>query len=287
MRGGQGTAAELYGLATAVYDLWATDFATDPRALVHRRWAESTVFAWARELRGVAGLLYAEQSHVCPCTAPGTLGNNGEVFSGLTVRYISSCMARKLQLLRPTVCPIHCAIAAGAGWAYNSEACHQVWGTLGMLRTMATAIRSVTYFAVLALAVFSVCHGLRVGEAASMRRADVSQPSWIGFYCSKSERRWIPARLGVWAKQWRQALLACGIVQRSAQYLPLFSEAELERRMHFFLWGTPWAGFTWHSWRRLSEGAMVALAAPITAVCIWNRCTSERQAWEYAVPGPD
>ena len=38
------------------------DFANEPRALALRRWAESTVFAWAREIRGVgrAGLLYTE-----------------------------------------------------------------------------------------------------------------------------------------------------------------------------------------------------------------------------------
>ena len=62
--GGWGTAAELHGVATTVYDSWAADFATAPRALALRRWAESTVFAWARELRGVgrAGLLYVEQS---------------------------------------------------------------------------------------------------------------------------------------------------------------------------------------------------------------------------------
>ena len=51
--GGRGTAAELHGVATRVYDLWAADFAVEPRALALRRWAESTVFAWARELRGV------------------------------------------------------------------------------------------------------------------------------------------------------------------------------------------------------------------------------------------
>ena len=50
-------------MATAVYVLWAADFTTEPRALALRRWAESTVLAWARELRGVGrvGLLYAEQ----------------------------------------------------------------------------------------------------------------------------------------------------------------------------------------------------------------------------------
>ena len=51
-------------MATRVYDLWAADFAAEPRALALWRLAESTVFAWVRELRGVgrAGLLHAEQS---------------------------------------------------------------------------------------------------------------------------------------------------------------------------------------------------------------------------------
>ena len=81
-----------------------------------------------------------------------------------------------------------------------------------MLRTMATAVRSETDFANLTLAIFSFCHGLRVGEAASVHRVDISQPGWISFYDCKTKRRWIPARLGVWAERWRQALLACGIV---------------------------------------------------------------------------
>ena len=43
-----------------------------------------------------------------------------------------------------------------------------------MLRTMATAVRSETDFAVLTLAIFSVCHGLWAGEAASIRKVDIS-----------------------------------------------------------------------------------------------------------------
>ena len=152
---------------------------------------------------------------------------------------------------------------------------------------MATAVQTDTDVAVLALAVFSACHGLRVGEAASVRRADVGQPGWVSRYDRKTKRRWIPARLVTWVERWRQALLACGIVQRRAEFLPLFSEAELERRMHCLLWGTPWVGVGWHCWRRLSAAAMVALGAPITAVCVWNRWASQRQAWEYAVLGPD
>ena len=57
--------------------------------------------------------------------------------------------------------------------------------------------------------------------------------------------------------------------------------------MHLLLRGTPWAGVTWHCWRPLAATAMVALGAPITSVCIWNTWTSQRPAWEYAVPGPD
>ena len=87
-------------------------------------------------------------------------------------------MAEKLQLLRPTVYPIHRAIAAGAGRAYNSEPGQQVWGTLGMLRIMATVVRSKLDLAILALAVFSVCHGLRVGEAGGIRKA--GQPTRLG-----------------------------------------------------------------------------------------------------------
>ena len=55
-------APELHGLAMAVYDLWAADYGREPPALTLQRWAESTVFTWARELRlvGRAGLLDAE-----------------------------------------------------------------------------------------------------------------------------------------------------------------------------------------------------------------------------------
>ena len=61
---------------------------------------------------------------------------------------------------------------------------------------MATAVRTENDVAVLALAVFSARHGLRVGEAASIRRTDVSQLGWISFYDLIIQRRSIPARLG-------------------------------------------------------------------------------------------
>ena len=237
---------------------------------------------------GRAGLLYAELSRADALARQvAHLAPMGKSSAALRGTISAVRMAEKLQLLRPTVGPIHWAIAAGAGRANNSEPGQQVWGTLGMLRAIATAVRTETDLAVLALAVFSACHGLRVGEAASIRRVDVSQPGWVSFYARKTKRRWIPARLGTWAERWRQALLACGVVQRRAEFLPLFSEVELERRMHCLLWGTPWVGVGWHCWRRLSAAAMVALGAPITAVCVWNRWASQRQAWEYAVPGPD
>ena len=121
-------------------------------------------------------------------------------------------MAEKLHLLRSTGSPIHWAFASGAGGAYNSEPGQQIWGTLGMLRTMATAIRSRTDYAILALAIFTACHSLRVAETASICRPDVSQPSWVGFYDRNTKRLWIPVGLGLWAERWRQALLACGII---------------------------------------------------------------------------
>ena len=94
------------------------------------------MFAWARELRGVdrAGLLYAELSraealarHLAHLVA---MGKSSAALRG-TISAVR--MAEKLQLLQPTVGPIHWAIAAGAGRAYNSELGQQVWGTVGML----------------------------------------------------------------------------------------------------------------------------------------------------------
>ena len=189
---------------------------------------------------GRAGLLYAELSRADALARHlAHLAAMGKSSAALRGTISAVRMAEKLQLQRPTVGPVHWAIAAGVGRAYNSEPGQQVWGTLSMLRAMATAVRTDTDLAVLALAVFSACHGLRVGEAASIRKADVSQPGWVSFYDRKTKRRWIPARLGTWAERWRQALLACGIVQRRAEFLPLFSEAELERRVHCLLRGTP------------------------------------------------
>ena len=218
-RGAWGTAAELHGVATTIYDLRAANFATEPWALAVCRCAESTVFAWARQLRGVcrAGLLYVEQSRADALARHVVhLAATGKFSAGLWGTMSAVCMAQKLQLVRPTVCPIHWAVAAGAGRSYNSEPSQHVWGTLGMLCTMAMAVRSETDFAVLALAIFSGCHSLRVGEAASMCKTDVKQLGWITFYDRKTKRRWIWARLGICAERCRQAMQACRVVRRRA-----------------------------------------------------------------------
>ena len=129
--GGRGTTAELHGLATRVYALWAADFATEPRALALRQRAESTVFAWARELRGVGrtGLLYAELSRADALARHlAHLAAMGKSSAALRGTISAVRMAEKLQLLRPTVGPIHWAIAAGAGRAYHSQPGQQVKG---------------------------------------------------------------------------------------------------------------------------------------------------------------
>ena len=127
------------------------------------------------------------------------------------------------------------AIAARAAKAYGTKPGQQLWGPFTMLRTMSAAVRSKTDFAMLALAVFNVCHCLRVGEAASIHKANISALGWLGFYDTKTKRQWVPARLGAWGERWRQALLACLFIQKRAKYLPLFSEAELEQRMQLLL----------------------------------------------------
>ena len=105
------------------------------------------------------------------------------------------------RLGRRKVGPIHWAIAAGAGQAYDIEPKQQLWGTLGMLRTMLAMVRPVIDFTNLALTVFSVCHCLRVGEAAHIRKVDIRAPGWLSFYYRKTKRQWIPARLGAWGER--------------------------------------------------------------------------------------
>ena len=43
----------------------------------------------------------------------------------------------------------------------------------------------------------------------------------------------------------------------------------------------------WHCLRRLAATAMVALGDLIVIVCLWGRWTSQRQALEHTIPGPD
>ena len=167
-------------MATRVYDLSAADFPTELRALALRYWAEGTVFARAREPKGV-GRADALARHVAHLAA---MGESSAVLRG-TISAVR--MAKKLQFLRPGR-----ALSTGLsqlGRVYNSEPSQHVWGTLGRLRAMPTALRTETDVAVLALAVFSACHSLRVGEA----RAAISHPGWISFYDRKTKRRWIPA----------------------------------------------------------------------------------------------
>ena len=71
---------------------------------------------------GRAGLLYAELSRADALARhlahPAAIGKSSAALRG-TISAVR--MAKKLPLLRPTVGPIHWAIAAGAGRTYNSE----------------------------------------------------------------------------------------------------------------------------------------------------------------------
>ena len=134
-KGGQGTAAELHAVATRVYDPWAADFATEPWALALQRWAESTVFAWVRELRGVgrAGLLYTEQSRADALARPLVhLAATGRSSAGLRGTISAVRMAEKLQLLWPTVGPIHWVGRTTPNLARSGElwVCSEPWPRL-------------------------------------------------------------------------------------------------------------------------------------------------------------
>ena len=72
--------------------------------------------------------------------------------------------------------PVHWAITARAGRAYNSEPGRRVWGTLGMLRAMATAVRTEMDLAVLALVSSLPFRGFGLGRLpTSAERTAASQ----------------------------------------------------------------------------------------------------------------
>ena len=101
---------------------------------------------------GRPGLLYAELSRANALARNlAHLAAMRKSKAALRGTISAVLMAENLQFLRPTVCPIHWALTAGAGRAYHSERGEQVWGTLGMLRATATAVRTQTDLPVLAL----------------------------------------------------------------------------------------------------------------------------------------
>ena len=97
--GGRGAADELHGVVTRVCDLWAPHFATEPPALVLRRWAggEHSFCPGAgtqrRRPRGAS--VRGTVAGTRPCIALGAPGSNGELLSGLTGHHISSSYGRK------------------------------------------------------------------------------------------------------------------------------------------------------------------------------------------------
>ena len=165
---------------------------------------------------GRAGLLYAELSRADALARHlAHLAAMGKSSAALRGTISAVRMAKKLQLLRPTVGPIHWAIAAGAGRAYNCEPGQQVWGTLGMLRAMATAVRTDTDLAVLALTSsvpVTVCGSERLPVSAGLMSASragsvstTARPSG-----ASSPPGWGPGRSAGDRPCWRAASCSAG-----------------------------------------------------------------------------
>ena len=172
--GDRGTAADLHGVATIIYDRWAVYFATEPRALAFQRRAKSTMFAWAQELRhvGRAALLYAEQSrvdalarhlaHLIAARKPSAALRG--------TQYRQSAWPKSSSSYGPPYAPSIGPLRLGLVGPTNQSLASK----FGVPSACSAPVRSETDFAILTLAVFNVNHGLRAGKAANTRKVDIS-----------------------------------------------------------------------------------------------------------------
>ena len=283
-----GTADELRFLSTRLLDARARDPYASDQALALGRWAPSTVDSWAGLLRGlsVTATKYPEftraqvlAQHIRLLAAQGR--------KSVTIRGLLSAvrLCEKITLIPPTVSPIHWAMSAGADRIYEHPAPSPVWGTPAMLAHMAAHVDTDLAFVTLGLAVLSVCHLLRVGEVASIRKSDLCTERRLSFYHSKGANRWITAPMGAWGEAWRKRLVSSPAIAGRPDFLPVAAgTAILQSTMRAQLWGTGAHEAGWHSWRRMGAALLAWAGAAFTVIAVWGRWLTERQARYYSSP---
>ena len=193
-RHADGMAITLWYLATTVTDLWP-----QPAALAVHRWAEGTVSHWIRELRalGRTALLHhkatAAEALVVHIT---TMAAQGRRSATLRAVVSSVRMAERLELVPPTVRPLHWLLCEAADRLYRPRPPRRVWATEDIFRTIADGgLAGDTLTAVAALA---AAHCWRVSEAASIRPADLATPYRVRFYDFNVRNKYITARTCPW-----------------------------------------------------------------------------------------
>ena len=254
----------------------------DSLALAIRAWARGTTETYLGHLRPLA-LLHARSPSLSHSEAvAATLRDMAVASRSSTVARGLLAAVRQLEtlgLLPAVVSPQHWAMAR-ALHSLSAPSPPQLWATADLLLFLAHSATSPVQSRVVCLANLSFAQLLRVGEAASIRPQDLSGSS-LSFFDEKVARAWITVPLGQWAAAWadRLSTLPTAATDAGGPFAP--SRQHLQQSLHSLLAGSPWAPFTWHSFRRMGAAALSVAGTPMAAVCAWGRWHSQSVASRY------
>ena len=174
-------------------------------------------------------------------------------------------MAEQLELVPPTVRPLHWLLCEAADRLYCPRPPRWLWATKDTFRTIADG--GLAGDVLTAVATLVAAHCWRVSEVASIGPVKV-------------RNKYIMARTGLRGEAWRRRLHA-QVAHRPAFLLVFANRDALQDALRRRLLGTPWDFMAWHGVRRCAAAAMAVAGAHMRAIGIWGRWRSERQAAKY------
>ena len=100
-------------------------------------------------------------------------------------------MAERLELVPPTVRPLHWLLCEAADRLYSPRPPRRVWATEDTFRTIANG--GLAGDVLIAVAALATAHCWRVSEAASVRLVDLATPYRVMYYDLKVRNEYITA----------------------------------------------------------------------------------------------
>ena len=160
------------------------------------------------------------------------------------------------------------------------------------LCTMARAVECPRDMAVLAVTIISLCYLLRVGEAATLKPADLEHASLWYTRWKTGYRRFKgkpPPYVCAWARWLRRWAMAGGVGGRNGgtvgdEGARIFSEKELETGIQHLLRNSQQAQFTFHMCRRGGAFVLFSLGKTVPEIADFGFWDSLQTARKYATP---